>query len=214
MKQIIFNEETQLIEEIKDYKIVLFIGNGSKNQYNKEDLNKIDIKLNNLIKKFNKNWIAVYGGDKYDDENPDIGYIMKKIHEKGIKTCAIQSDIVLKWNSPIEQYIDLVYYVKTSYKDNNDILWGGFHNGELIGPSKIYLENFIEKGILNEIIVIGGGLITKDEIIYAINKGFNPKYIKVKVGKKIDNKDEYIQNYGFIEELLKNDKYKEKIIQI
>ena len=58
--------------------------------------------------------------------------------------------------------------------------------------SKIYLERFINKGLLEDIIVIGGDLILKDEVNANI-KG----YIKIKVEK-------LIRYYGFIEELLKN----------
>lgn len=214
MEQIIFDQEERFIEKIKKYKIVLFVGNGSINQYNKEELYIIDKKIDILINNFGKKWIAIYGGDKYYNEKPDISYVMKLLHKKGVKTAAIQNDIVLEWNSPVDEYIDFVYYIKTMYKDNNNILWGGFHNEELVGPSKIYLERFIEKGILNDIVAIGGGIITKDEIIYGINKGFKPKYIRIKVGKNIDNKDDNIKKYGFIEELLKDNKYKNNIIYL
>ncbi len=58
-------------------------------------------------------WVAVFGGDNFNAEKPDIAAVMKYLKDRhGISLLAIQSDIVIQWGG-VDKHIDYVRYIPT-----------------------------------------------------------------------------------------------------
>ena len=215
--QKVFKEKELFIKEIKKYNIVLIVGHGSKNQYKRDKLKELKSCLKNDIKylndEYSKNWIAIYGGDNYNEETPDIGYIINILNKENVKTATVQSKYCEENKWYVDKYIDFVYYTNTTYNIDNNIIWGGFYNGNPAGPTKIYLEEFINLGILKKVYAIGGGKISKEEVQYALNNNIDIIYRRFEVENKVEDEhiNDNIKNYGFIEELVEDNKYKDKI---
>jgi hypothetical protein len=202
---------------LKYLKVILIVGHGSKNQYKKDKLEELKSYLKNDIKylngEYSNNWIAIYGGDNYNKDKPDIGYVINILNKENVKIAAVQSKYCEENKLYVDKYIDFVYYVETDYDNNKKVIWGGFYNGNAAGPTKIYLKEFIELGILKKVYVIGGGKISKDEVQYALNNNIDIIYRRFEVENKIDDEhiNDNVKNYGFIEELVEDNKYKDKI---
>lgn len=118
--QKVFEEKELFIKEIKKYNIVLIVGHGFKNQYKKDKLEELKSYLNG---EYNNNWIAIYGGDNYNEDKPDISYVINILNRENVKIAAVQSKYCEKNKLYVDKYIDFVYYVETDYDNNNDVIW-------------------------------------------------------------------------------------------
>jgi hypothetical protein len=171
---------------------LLFIGHGSKGQFGNIDevLSKVDIlvaKLNSLYGI--KGWLAIFGGDNYNSEKPDIAHIIKHLKDKyGVAILAIQSDVVIKYGG-VDQHVDFVRYVPTFYKtmvDSEGVAkkvthWGGLSDGVPQGPTAVYLGEDLTGGdnpLLKGVIAIGGGPIGLEEAKLALEKSVPVRYIQ------------------------------------
>lgn len=95
----IAKDDVDLPQKFKNYiskfdAVYSFTGHGSKNQL--KDISEISENLEDLVNDLNKmhgagKWLAVYGGDPYNPEKPDIGFIMEHLFRKHkIKILAVQ----------------------------------------------------------------------------------------------------------------------------
>lgn len=163
--------------------MIALIGHGSKNQFNISKLDALHADVEKFVKSANLRhpggWILVYGGDSANPEKPDVGYLAKYIHDTfSIPVLAIQSDIVRDKYGGVQDWIDLVHYVKTDSVseivdgvEKQKVLWGGVVNGHLVGASKVMFGDTspliqsrpLGKGI-RSLAVFGGGAIAEQEL--------------------------------------------------
>merc|ERR1712227_600629 len=101
----------------------LFIGNGQKYQYQdmKEVERKLSIFLDTITNKHgNGSWLAVYGGDSYIPDKPDLGTVMAFVKNKyNVPILSIQG-----WPE-IDNFVDYTWMYKAEKDENERILYGG-----------------------------------------------------------------------------------------
>ena len=161
----------------------LVLGFGSKRQYKDPEhvQRALDDLVANLDAQYGKSrWLALFGGDPYKPEAPDVAAMVKYLQdEHGVPVMAIQSDKVKEWGG-VDRHLDYVHYVPTTYKDSQ-IVWGGFVDGKPAGPTAAYLgEDMIggKNPRLKGVIALGGGEIAGQEALYARGHGVPLHYIR------------------------------------
>ncbi|MBU0745050.1 MAG: hypothetical protein KKE11_06790 [Gammaproteobacteria bacterium] len=192
--------DSELMNTIRHYSAaILFVGNGAKSQYAdiNSTLSKVDAVVSNLNSLYGEGrWIAVFGGDAYVADKPDIAHIVRYLKEvQGVPVLAVQSDVVVGWGG-VDKYIDYVRYIPTvrvpvldlhgkpvfeNDEVKTNILWGGFIDGKPAGPTGTYLgDAFINEvnPVIKMVVAIGGGPITLEEIQYAYEHGVDIEYVR------------------------------------
>ena len=143
----------------------LFIGNGAKLQY--KSMGEVKERLSHVLSKIQANhgpckWLAVYGGDTFVEEKPDLGAVMAFVKEK--------------YNPPLisvqgwPEYDDFVDYVLMYDEEKNKdgrIVYGGIKDGKLLGGTRIYLGPKFQKILKGVVNLDAQGRIGKAEIEYA-----------------------------------------------
>lgn len=184
--------EADVLKVLEGKAAVLFLGHGAKGQY--ADLYDVRSSVDVIVQRLDRTygsggWVAVFGGDNYNPEKPDVAYVLKYLKEKhGTKLFAVQSDIVVPWGG-VDSHVDYVHYVPTDQapvldaagnaviengKAKMTTFWGGFAGGEAKGPTKFYLGRAFTEGahpVLKEVVAIGSGPIGKQEALYARARG-------------------------------------------
>lgn len=168
-------KEIATILDIDEYKRLYFIaliGNGSKKQFS--DKAQIQSYCVNIFEKYNDNNIVfIYGGDQHNQNKPDIGYVAYTLAQLGAKVVAIQCDEYSNYDAIDHSYIKAVIAYPTQKDGENNVLWGGVKDGELVGASK-YMLGVIKPGHL---ICFGGGDIAFQKAKwYLNNRGGNVVY--------------------------------------
>jgi hypothetical protein len=192
------NSDQELMAKISEYRaVILFLGYGSKSQYKdiQQVLNELDESIMQIDKSYGRGkWIAVFGGDGFKVDKPDIAHVMKHLkYRHGVPLLAIQSDIVKQWGG-VDAHIDFVRYVPTvevpvlgpdgtqiieSGKPKANIFWGGFIDDQPRGPTGTYLGPAFLGGPnspLKQLVVVGGGPISLSEAKYAYEQGVEVIY--------------------------------------
>lgn len=198
---------------------LLFVGHGSKSQFADVPalLAEVDKVVTQLNARYSRgNWLAVFGGDPYNPEKPDIGVVMKHLKDSDVPVMAIQSDVVIEWGG-VDKYIDFVHWVPTATVPETGvdgkpvvvdgqvkvkIVWGGFVDGKPVGPTATYLgADFISgpNPILSGVIAFGGGPIALEELKYASARGVPIKYVRVQT-----RYPEVNGRYGSVDEWARN----------
>jgi len=164
---------------------VVFVGHGSKSQYG--DIFKVTSSVDRMVEKYNKKygvgqWIAMFGGDSYNEGKPDIAFAMKYLKLKySIPLFAAQSDVVKEWGG-VDKHIDFISWVPTTTvpqvdsagkpivddngKIKTQIVWGGFRNGQAVGPTSVLLATGNDQ-IATDIVALGGGPVAAEEFHFA-----------------------------------------------
>jgi hypothetical protein len=113
----VLNSQQELLNLLSKFKAaILFLGHGSKSQFG--NMGNVQVALDATVSRLNAQygvggWVAMYGGDGFNPEKPDIGAVMnylKQAHH--IPVLAIQSDVVIGWGG-IDKWIDYVRYIPT-----------------------------------------------------------------------------------------------------
>jgi hypothetical protein len=201
--QVVLETDTALKRLMKTYSNgVLFLGHGSKGQF--KDLRKVFDDIDRVVERENElygkgKWLAVFGGDGYNPDSPDIAHVLKYLKERhDIPVLAIQSDVVIGWGG-VDKYIDYVRYIPTTSVSVVDeggkpvlengkmkmrTVWGGFLDGKPAGPTGTYLgPEFLagKRPFLREVVAFGGGPIALQEAQYAYKNGVPVRYIRTEV---------------------------------
>jgi len=197
----VLGSEEELLTTTHKYKgVFLFLGHGSKSQYGNTQatLQEVDAIVQNLNATYGPgNWLAVFGGDSFNADKPDIALVMKHLKTvHHVPIMAIQSDVVIPWGG-VDQHIDYVRYVPTHRvpaldaagrpiieqgKPKMNVHWGGLIDGQPRGPSAVYLgQEFIggSKPVLTGVYALGGGPIALQEAHYAHDKGIPVTYVRL-----------------------------------
>jgi hypothetical protein len=159
-----------LHDTVEKYKAtVLILGHGSKGQIADvpRTLRAVDGVADSLDREYGRGrWLAVFGGDPFNREAPDVAHVVKHLQERrGAPTLAIQSDQIREWGG-VDSHLDFVHYVPTSHRDGK-IIWGGSLDGRAVGPTATYLgPGFVKgkKAPLKRVIAVGGGSTTLQEV--------------------------------------------------
>mmetsp|Transcript_21515 Transcript_21515/g.38162 ORF Transcript_21515/g.38162 Transcript_21515/m.38162 type:complete len:263 (+) Transcript_21515:66-854(+) len=119
-------------------RLVLFLGNGPRFQYENPDkiMDILQGKLTNL-KAECQDLIGVYGGDTCIAEKPDLGVIMKRVKDAiNVPLCA-----VVGWDE-LDNHVDFSYrYDIFKDKSSGRELYGGFdENGKPVGGTAVYMS--------------------------------------------------------------------------
>jgi len=190
---------------------VLILGFGSKGQYREPEAAKqaLDVLADGFDAEFGKGrWLAVFGGDPYKAEAPDVAHMLRHLQEtRAVTVLALQSDKVKEWGG-VDKELDLVHYVPTTTVPSTGpdgsvtqkICWGGFLDGKPVGPTAAYLgEDFIggKNPRLKGVVAIGGGEIAGQEALYARQNGVPLHYIKAEARFEVPG-----GKYGAIDSLL------------
>lgn len=188
-------ESVQRVGEMSDWKdtlkavdrfrgAVLVLGFGSKGQYKDPEAAKqgLDRLADQFDAEYGKGrWLAVFGGDPYKPEAPDVAHLVRHLQEqRAVPALAIQSDKVKEWGG-VDARIDLVHYVPTTLGADGKIVWGGFLDGKPVGPTSAYLgEDFIggKSRRLKAVVAVGGGEIAGQEAVYARQHGVPVHYVR------------------------------------
>ena len=137
----------QLLKNIKDKNIFMFIGNGSKNQF--KTLRETDKKLKSVLKTIPKDSILLYFGDGANRKKPDVGYLFEQTHKlrPDIKIFMIQISYAKNWGVP--SFVTDVYWHNDYPKKQ---MWGGINkNKKPVSNTKKWInlnkKNPIKKNI-------------------------------------------------------------------
>eukprot|EP00039_Didymoeca_costata_P011652 m.164713 g.164713 ORF g.164713 m.164713 type:complete len:756 (-) comp15243_c0_seq2:54-2321(-) len=157
-----------------------FTGHGSSNQIG--DFEKMKSSIDTMVKRINegvsRNWLAVYGGDPYKKDEPDIGAVMQYLASRHhIHVLAVQrheyknnmfSDMgVCDTTSQQYKHLRAALLYETTSKG-----WGGYEgteaiheytkNPKLIGATKVIYDLLDDK--ISGHISFGGGMIALQEM--------------------------------------------------
>ena len=149
----------------------LFIGNGAKLQY--KSLDEVKLKLSPILDELQakhgaSKWLAVYGGDSYVKEKPDLGAVMAFVKEKyDIPLVAVQG-----WPQ-VDDFVDYVLTYEEQRDVNGRTIYGGVVDGKLLGGTNIYLCDEFQKLLRGVINLDSKGRIGKTEVEYARKIGLN-----------------------------------------
>ena len=103
-----------------------------------------------------------------------IGAVYKIAKDKGYTTSGIVSTQAKKYHAKISPYVDFVFYVE-------DSTWGGFTEGsnQLSPTSAVMVE------ISDVFVGIGGGEVSRDEMIAANRSGKNVRFFPADMNHQI-----------------------------
>ena len=159
-------------------RVFLFLGNGPKLQYKdikavKSELNEtLDRTLNVQENCHQKRWMAIFGGDTFLEEKPDLGTVIFHVKEKyNPILVAVQC-----WPE-FDPHVDFVWKYASEKNENGRTIYGGFLNEKPVGGTGIYLGEEmcqILEGVIN---VQAQGKVGSLELEYAKTK--NLKIINV-----------------------------------
>ena len=164
-----FNDVTKMMSKKNIEAAYLFIGNGPKLQY--KDMAEVAQKLSFHIDKIQSshgpgNWLAVYGGDTFVEDSPDLGAVMAFVK----KTYQVPLLSVQGW-SEVDDFVDYVMLYDEEKDSNGSVVYGGVFDGKLYGGTKIYLGAEFCKILGGVVNVDARGRVGRTEVAYARDIG-------------------------------------------
>ena len=142
----------ELVARYGPKSLVLFLGNGPRHQYASVPDILVALKpvlAQALVAKVGEeerepaSFVAVYGGDTFVPDKPDLGAVMHAIKEEyDISICSVQG-----WDQT-DEHVDHVYMYEISRSPEGREQYGGFdhRSGEKLGGSAVYLgEEWLEQ---------------------------------------------------------------------
>jgi len=134
-----FLTRPEVVELFRNRAPVLFLGNGPRTQYK-----NVSAVVNNFEQIShtlggNDDWIAVFGGDTYVPEAPDLGAVMAELQRKS----RVQLLAVVGWDD-IDPHVNYAYrYASQKCEKTGRELYGGFnHLGDPVGGTTVYLSEW------------------------------------------------------------------------
>ena len=164
--------------------VYMFIGNGAKLQY--DNMEKVKTVLGPVIEDLDRihgagQWLAVYGGDTWVEDSPDLGACMhwvKQVYKPYIM--AVQG-----WKEH-DEFVDYVFIYEEEKDDEGKTLYGGVQDGKLLGGSKVYLGAEFRNYLTGIVSIDARGRVGTQELDYAR-----------KVGVQITNVEPALQKYEY-----------------
>ena len=184
-----FNDVTKMMSKKNIEAAYLFIGNGPKLQYKNmtEVAQKLSFHLDEIQSLHGPgNWLAVYGGDTFVEESPDLGAVMVFVKN----TYQVPLLSVQGW-SEVDDFVDYVMICDEEKDSNGRIVYGGVSDGKLYGGTKIYLGSDFRNILGGVINVDARGQIGKAEVTYARDIGLKVIDV-VPLAPKNDGSSQYL----------------------
>lgn len=154
----------------------LLLGYGDRGLYADFEAVTRDIGLlcEELHREYGKGrWALMFGGDTLDPTRPDIAMLARWIQtEMGVPLIAVQCQAALA-GAGLDDHVDMVLAYSTHRNFKGAILWGGWSPEDgLRGASREYFSDaMLERRLLKGVIVAGGGLISRQDCVYAMHVG-------------------------------------------
>jgi hypothetical protein len=160
----------------------MIIGNGSKNQF--RYINDVKRVLKEFLKSVPNKSSFLYFGDASNSKKPDIGYVFDLLrkYRPDISIYMIQISEAKSWGVP--KFVTDVYWHSDYTKKCK---WGGCHNGKPCSNTKKWV-NIAKRIGIDEILVLGGGEITLDEMKLARKFHIKLEYVPIERRFKGDGK--------------------------
>ena len=103
-----------------------------------------------------------------------IGRVYELAKQRGFTTSGIVSTQARESNATVSPCVDYAFYVP-------DPLWGGFvEGGERLSPTSAALVD-----VSDQVVAIGGGEISRDELLAATHAGKNTRFIPADMNHRI-----------------------------
>ena len=162
-------EFNNLLMELNICGVYLFIGNGANLQY--ASLEKVKTVLGPTMEHLDRKhgagrWLAVYGGDTWVEDKPDLGACMhwvKQVYKPYMM--AVQG-----WEE-FDKFVDFVYKYEEDKDGQGRTLYGGLKEGELVGGSKVYLGEEFRRVLTGIVNIDARGRVGTQEIAFAWQVG-------------------------------------------
>jgi len=183
-----FNE---LVKLVKNKKIYMMIGNGSKNQF--RDMRKLKGILTKILKTIPQKAVFIYFGDPVDKKRPNVGLLFKIIKEKRPDLFIYMIHIIEAKAWGVPNFVNNVYW----HNDYTSLCkWGGIYKGKPCSNTKKWLS--LHKRVnITKVFIFGGGKITFQE--YKLLKARNILYEYFPVERKYF-KDKRVTNKNTLSE--------------
>ena len=162
-------ELSNLLAKLNISAVYLFIGNGANLQY--ANMDKVKTVLAPTIEHLDRKhgaggWLAVYGGDTWVEDKPDLGACMhwvKQLYKPYIM--AVQG-----WEE-CDEFVDFVYKYEEEKDEQGRTLYGGVKDGKLVGGSKVYLGEEFRRVLTGIVNIDSRGRIGTQELAFAWQVG-------------------------------------------
>ena len=168
--------ETCELKDLKKYlknkKIYMFLGNSKKEQYS--SLTELSIYIKSISKKLEKNSTVFYFGELPDQDNLDIGYVIKELSVR-----RNDLEIILINHTDIQDYPSFVSKIfkldiKTTKKKGLNS-----NTKKPLGTTKFWFD--INKTIkIEKIFILGGDNVVLDEYRLSKELEINTEYFPAK----------------------------------
>ena len=162
-------EFSSMLPKLNISAVYLFIGNGAKLQY--ANMDKVKTVLAPAMESLDKKhgaggWLAVYGGDTWVEDKPDLGACMhwvKQVYKPYMM--AVQA-----WEE-CDEFVDFVYKYEEEKDEQGRTLYGGVKDGKLVGGSKVYLGEEFRRVLTGIVNIDARGRIGTQELAFAWQVG-------------------------------------------
>ena len=162
-------EFSNIVTKLNISAVYLFIGNGAKLQY--DNMEKVKSILGPVVEDLDRNhgarkWLAVYGGDTWVEDSPDLGacmYWVKHVYKPHVMS-------VQGWEEH-DEFVDYVYRYEEKKDAQGRTLYGGVSDGELVGGSQVYLGSEFLTYLTGVVNVDARGRVGTQELDYARKVG-------------------------------------------
>jgi len=156
--------------------VFLLLGYGDKGLYEdfdavKRDLSAVSSELNDEYGA--GEWAIMFGGDTVDPTRADVATVAKWLQTAhGAQLIAVQCSSAIE-AAGIDEHVNIVLKYPTHRDERGKILWGGWSaKSGLRGASREYFSDaMLERRLLRGVIVAGGGMISRQDCVYAMHVG-------------------------------------------
>jgi hypothetical protein len=162
-------ELSNLLTKLSISAVYLFIGNGANLQYANMDMVKTVLAptIEDLDRKHGAGgWLAVYGGDTWVEDKPDLGacmHLVKQVYRPYMM--AVQG-----WEE-CDEFVDFVFKYEEEKDEQGRTLYGGVKDGKLVGGSKVYLGEEFRRVLTGIVNIDARGRIGTQELAFARQVG-------------------------------------------
>ena len=111
-------------------------------------------------------WLAVYGGDTWVEDKPDLGACMhwvKQVYKPHM--VAVQG-----WDE-CDEFVDFVFKYEAEKDDQGRTVYGGVKDGHLVGGTKVYLGEPFRRVLTGIVNIDARGRVGTQELEFARKVG-------------------------------------------
>ncbi len=184
-----------------DRKIVLLLGHGARGQY--ADVALLEHECDQLCDEWITTFgtlhrvVVVFGGDPFNPDKPCIGMAARFLMDRGCILLAIQAKKIIDWGGLAEDAkrncTDAYLYDTDQHlTEKQPTAWAGIQKTEtattdrIVGSSRIYWSPYLAP-FVTEVVCLGGGLITLDDVFIADDLDIPVRYTRFAKASNTDD---------------------------